>query len=228
MDQLVNNSVADSPLVMAGVIAYTLLWTATYVFVIWRGFKDKSYGVPLVNICLNISWEFIFSWIYPDPNMTRTWLYRFWFIPDVIIIWQLWKYGRENQVIPEIKKYFHTNVIVTLILSYLCIWTFIHFYKDPTGTEIAFYINAWMSIGYVFMFFNRRDLRGISLPAAWCKMLGTGIASIVVHFTYSIIKPDKPTWGILELSFITIFIFDVIYIYLITKRAKEIGHKFWP
>lgn len=213
-------SAADSPWIMAGVIAYCLLWTATYVLVIIKGFREKTYGIPMMNICLNFSWEFIFSFVYPDPNPVRTWLYRFWFIPDILILYQLIRYGRENQSIPEIRENFNLAWISTLVLSFLFIYLFVEFYGDTTGTEVAFLINAWMSIGFVFMYFFRRDRRGLSLPAAWTKMLGTAIASVVVHEAYTIIRPDKKPWGLLELTFLTIFIFDVLYIALLSRPPK--------
>jgi len=212
----------NSPWIMAGVVAYTLLWTAAYVLIIIKGFKDRSYGVPMVALCLNFSWEFLFSFVWPDSNMVRTWLYRFWFIPDAVIVWQLFRYGREAQVIPEVRKYFPAWTTVSMILSFLTIYCFVEFYRDRTGTEIAFLINTWMSIAFVFFYFNRRDLRGISIPAAWCKMLGTAITGVVVHFAYPIIRPDKQPWGLLELCAGIILAFDLLYIRLITRRSAEL------
>src|ERR1700741_426005 len=40
-----------------------VLWTIAYIMIIWRSYKDKTYGVPFVAICTNISWEFVFTFI---------------------------------------------------------------------------------------------------------------------------------------------------------------------
>ena len=32
-----------------------LFWTLTYVLVIRQGFRDRTYGMPLVALCANIS-----------------------------------------------------------------------------------------------------------------------------------------------------------------------------
>jgi len=54
----------DILLVSSGV-----LWTVTYLLIIRRGFLDHTYGMPLVALCANLSWEFIFSFVFPtDPS----------------------------------------------------------------------------------------------------------------------------------------------------------------
>ena len=42
-----------------------IFWTLTYVPIIWRGFLDQTYGMPLAALCANLSWEFIFSFVHP-------------------------------------------------------------------------------------------------------------------------------------------------------------------
>ncbi len=42
-----------------------IFWTITYILIIQRGLRDHTYGMPLVALCANISWEFIFSFILP-------------------------------------------------------------------------------------------------------------------------------------------------------------------
>jgi hypothetical protein len=42
-----------------------IFWILTYVFIISKGFKDKTFGMPLIALCANISWEFIFSFVFP-------------------------------------------------------------------------------------------------------------------------------------------------------------------
>jgi hypothetical protein len=42
-----------------------VLWTITYLLIIRRGVLDRTYGMPLVALCANLSWEFIFSFVFP-------------------------------------------------------------------------------------------------------------------------------------------------------------------
>ena len=48
------------PLTIVGVLMFGL-WTLAYIFIIRKAYKDKTYGIPIVDGCLNVSWEFVFS-----------------------------------------------------------------------------------------------------------------------------------------------------------------------
>ncbi len=52
-----------------------LFWTVTYLLIIRRGFRDQTYGMPLVALCANLAWEFIFSspsaWSHPTLRQHR-------------------------------------------------------------------------------------------------------------------------------------------------------------
>ena len=65
-----------------------IAWTITYIALVYRGIKDKSYGMPLVPLALNIAWEITFSLIYP-PHTTgglATAINTVWMICDVGIV----------------------------------------------------------------------------------------------------------------------------------------------
>jgi len=98
---------------LIGAVGY-LLWLVAYVLVIRQGKRDKTYAIPLLPICLNFTWEFMDSWVLPDPVSFWKWIDRAWFLLDVAILGQLLRYGRKEQVIPEMKRYFYPVVAVTL------------------------------------------------------------------------------------------------------------------
>ena len=81
---------------------YTLLmlgsgifWSATYLLIIRRSILDQTYGMPLFALCANISWEFIFSFIYP-PSIIQHVVNLVWFSLDVVILMQLLRYGSRE------------------------------------------------------------------------------------------------------------------------------------
>lgn len=45
-----------------------ICWTIIYRALIYRGFKVKSYGMPLAAFALNIDWEITYSLIYPPHS----------------------------------------------------------------------------------------------------------------------------------------------------------------
>src|SRR4051794_33899273 len=95
-----------------------LFWIITYILIIKRGFQDKQYGMPMVAICANISWEFIFLFIFPNDDRQKI-ITSAWFVLDIIIMIQYLIFGRK-----EFKKYisvklFYTSFFITLGVSFL-------------------------------------------------------------------------------------------------------------
>ena len=72
-----------------------LFWSITYILSIGRGFKDKTYGMPLAALCANISWEGMFYFIYPH-SPPQLYIDYAWFLIDVFILMQFLKYGRSE------------------------------------------------------------------------------------------------------------------------------------
>ena len=90
-----------------------LFWTLTYVLVIRQGFRDRTYGMPLVALCANISWEFIFSVVRPQPGGAQI-VYVVWFCFDVVIAYTALRYGpREFPGLP--RSVFYLGFAATLV-----------------------------------------------------------------------------------------------------------------
>jgi hypothetical protein len=67
----------------------------TYFFIISKGFKDKTYGMPLIALCANISWEFIFSFILPSST-PQLFINYLWFGLDCVIVFQFFRYYKNE------------------------------------------------------------------------------------------------------------------------------------
>lgn len=212
---------------LVGAVGY-VLWLVAYVLVIRKGRADKTYAIPMVPICLNFAWEFMDSWVLPDPVAFWEWIDRAWFLLDVAILAQLLRYGRGEMTVPEIKNSFYVVAVATLLLAFFGQYTFVISFHDSLGFIAAFVINLIMSILFLFFYFQRRDLRGLSYGAAWCKMFGTGLASIQCVFLFPLIHPLAPVayaelglYSFFHFMFVTIFVFDLIYVVLLTRaRAR--------
>ena len=76
-------------------VASGLLWTAVYALIIRRGFKEKTYGMPVAALCANLAWEFVFSFIYrwdPPQNVINV----VWLLFDLVILYQVIRYGTRK------------------------------------------------------------------------------------------------------------------------------------
>jgi hypothetical protein len=198
--------------IVAGIIA-DVLWMLAYVFAIRAGFRDHTYGVPMLAVCLNFSWEFVFSIIIRPNSKLRLTLTLLWLAIDSVILYQLLRWGAADQL-PAIQRHFVPVVIGTLILAVIGHLTFYRTYEDPGGQEDAFAINLIMSVLFVFLFLGRPDMRGLSYATAWLKMIGTLILSVG---NFIIMRTEAKKYGFFFFLFATIFLFDLIYVCLMAQ-----------
>ncbi|MEO4054454.1 hypothetical protein [Solibacillus sp. CAU 1738] len=189
-----------------------LFWIVTYMLIIFRGFRDQAYGMPMVAICANISWEFIFAFIYPINDLQQK-ITMIWFALDIVILMQYLIYGRK-----EFKKYlsrklFYSSFFITLGFCFFIILLITHETHDYEGKYIAFSQNLMMSGLFISLLFFRGNLKGQSLAIAIFKMLGTLCISIAA---YMYIKTSFFT-----IISISILFYDCMYICLVYKLYRK-------
>ncbi len=195
------------------------LWVVTYAFVIWRGFKDKTYGVPMFAIALNFSWEILFAFVWPVTPWVWRLLDKGWLLPDVIIVFQLLRFGRDRQANPELRKHFFLVCAVIFLVGLCGQYSFTRSFPDRMGLLTAFVINLVMSILFIPFYFARQAQggAGLSRVVAWTKMLGTLGTSIEMHFVIPKVDPEMvDTWFLTFLSAAILF-FDLFYVYLVSR-----------
>jgi len=144
-----------------------VLWTVTYLLIIRRGFLDHTYGMPLVAFCANLSWEFIFSFVFPHGPVQRP-VNIVWFSLDLIILYQLLHFGpREFPRLP--KRHFYGMVALALLTAFFTVVSITLEFEDFDGAYSAFGQNLMMSVLYIVMLYSRGSLRGQSLSIALTK-----------------------------------------------------------
>ncbi len=197
-------------------LAGGIFWILAYLFIISKGFKDRSYCMPLIALCVNISWEFIFSFGFPSspPQLFINYL---WFGLDAIIVFQFFKY-HKNEFPGLSSRKIYTAFGLLTITAFSAILSGAVFLGDLKGVYTAFGQNLLMSVLFIAMFFKRGNtLRGQSIFIAAFKMLGTGLTSI--HFY--LFEPVSQSSIVLPFLFISIFFFDLLYVALVLKQYKK-------
>jgi hypothetical protein len=198
-----------------------LFWSITYILIIRRGFKDKTYGMPLAALCANISWEGIFSFIYPH-SPPQIYINYVWFLIDTVIVMQFLKYGRSE--FPALsKKIFISMLLLALATCFGLVFSITREFNDWQGAYAAFGQNLMMSVLFIVLLFNRNDLRGQSMFIALFKMLGTAIICLAFY----LYQPISQGSFILQFLFISIFIYDLIYVILIYQKSREQNIPVW-
>ncbi len=198
-----------------------LFWSLTYILIIRRGLKDKTYGMPLAALCANISWEAIFSFIYP-PSIPQLYINYIWLFLDIFIVLQFLKFGKsEFRVLSN--KQFYTMFLLVLITAFGFVFSISYEFSDWKGAYAAFGQNLMMSILFIAMLFRRDDLRGQSIFIALFKMIGTTLSSLAFYF-YSPITQGSI---LLPFLFVSIFVYDLIYTVMVYQKYREQGISLW-
>src|SRR5215208_4036681 len=164
-------------------------WSATYIATIRKAKRDRTYGIPVLNTCLNFSWELTFSlnllgglpkFIFPLQLGHLLWL-----IPNSINVFQTWKYGADIEKNPWVKRHFRLVLVLTLPLAFFLLYTFHRYTRDVYGVASSWIINVMMSWLFIKMLNDRRNdiaadrtIRGLSLPAAVFKLIGNGAGAL--------------------------------------------------
>jgi hypothetical protein len=192
-------------------------WFLAYGFIIAQSHRDKATGMPVLALCLNCGWELLGSFVWENPIPLWRWFYRTWLALDVAIFIQAWLYGPRLQPIREVRRHFHSLLLVTLAFATFGQWAFTRTFQDPLGFITAFAINLVMSARFIGLYFERPDGRGLSYPAAWLKMLGTLCTSIECFYFLPVIHPHKDSFLFPHFLYVSIFILDVLYISLLHR-----------
>jgi hypothetical protein len=194
-------------------------WTLTYVLIIRRGFLDETYGMPLVALCANISWESIFSFVHPHGPVQRL-VNIVWFSLDLIVLFQLLRYG-PREFTDLSKRTFYAIFGLALATSLCAVLVVTREFGDWDGAYSAFGQNLLMSVLFVAMLRARGAPRGQSVPIAVFKMLGTGLAS-AAFYLYS---PLSEGSVLLPFLYVATLVFDLIYVVAMVRAQRSVEER---
>jgi hypothetical protein len=196
-------------------VASGIFWTITYLLIIKRGFQDKACGMPMAALCLNISWEFLFSFVF-IPNPVQRAINIAWFVLDLAIVIQYLRYERARRAADWSASFFYAAFAAILATAFFTVLLATREFSNPGGYYTAFGQNLLMSILFIRMLLDRKDLAGQSLYIGAAKMLGTLCVSVTV---FLIIPGSTLTvffaWSIL--------FFDLAYIGLYILKSRRLG-----
>ena len=147
---LANNEyqVAEPPYWHAKVVpdAFTalsgLLWSVSYILMTVKSFRDKSYSMPIYCLCLNITWEAVYGFVY-GPGLVNQIVFAQWMIVDLFLFYATVKFGKQEwQHQPLVAR----NLLwIILAGCTICLWLHLAVaatFVPHVGRRIVFF-TAW-------------------------------------------------------------------------------------
>lgn len=203
----------DQVLIVGGVGG--IFWTIAYILIIRRAFIDKTYGVPIVVLCANVSWEFIFSFVYP-PSLAQWLVNVVWFTLDVIIVFTYLRFGKKDftHLLPQ--SMFYLTFGLLLLASFTLVLTSVPEFGDVRGMYSAFFIDLVMSVLFIVMMLQRGSIAGQSFYIGLFKWLGSAGYTIVFYSFF-------PNSAFLLTMFVLTFVFNLTYAIMLFLFIREKG-----
>ena len=227
----------DAPLAMPLNSICGLCWTITYILIIKRGFQDKSYGMPMWPLAINISWEFIYSFVAPVSPPRIVEVHIVWFLFDCIIVYQLLRYWKNHITGVSDKAFyaytalaFVTSFIGVLFLQYdmITLRGVIDGFPEGFGIHYsAFGSNVIMSILFINMLWARNDVSGQSIYIGLAKGIGTAMAALRNFLYPEVATLPNSNELLFPFFYLAIITFDIIYIILLYRKCRALNVNPW-
>lgn len=226
-----------------------VFWLIAYILIIYRGFKDRSYGMPIVALCGNLAWELIFglgiesgcpaSWSSCPGTVIQVRNF-IWLLFDFVILYTVLKYGR-HYFTGALQRFFTPIVIGGIGVAFVLIYTIIQEFwiRNIWGVAIdgqvpeflslrvqggsyytGFGLNMMMSILFVFMMMRRNSVEGQSVYIAISKWLGSLAA-------YGFMLADGIQTPVVNVLYAVVFVFDVFYVWQVYAQCRAEGINPW-
>jgi hypothetical protein len=201
---------------------FNLLWLALYVLAIRRGFRDKSFGIPMVALWFNINFDIIDTFILPAYPL-QIGINLIYLALEMVILYQLVRFWRSD--FPDLSAcQFYVNLILSAVGSFALMMAFIHEVHDIPELRTAWVEVLINSALFVAMFYRRPQLLGQSIYIGLAKLVAT--APLLVTFT-RFPYPGFENSILLPVVYVGIFVLDLYYVILIYLRSRQLGINPW-
>jgi hypothetical protein len=161
-------------------VAGGALWFLTYGLLIRVQARDRTFGMPLVAVGVNLAWEFTYAAIHPYPHGLQP-VIVVWVLLDLVIVYQTLRYAPA--AFPDLPwAAVYGTLALSAAIGLPLVLTIGDAFGDAWGVHAAYLDNLMFSALYLAMLHGRRSTRGQSLGIAVTKLAGTGLISLAFAF----------------------------------------------
>lgn len=215
-----------------------ICWMLAYLAIIYRGFKDRTCGMPVVALAANLSWEATYSFFLDPWGDYAHVLSIPLFVIDLVIAAQCLIYGGKDFTIPFVRKYFKGIFLAAVAIAFPIVYLGFYELHDPAGEYTGFAVNCMMSLLFVAMLLGRDGVCGQSLNIAVLKWLGTLFAYMATALTVTtdfahqwpaslsafvvgtVTHTSYPLTPLINVLYLVVFCADILYIALLYSRLS--------
>ena len=199
-------------------------WIIAYALMTRRGIKDRSYGMPVTALCVNLSWEFHFTFLTDLPVKScipKALLLLF----DLGVLYTYLRYGRDDFDWPILKKRFLSFFALILAVSFTLHYFFVTSFHDRGGM-----VTLWVMILYstllIVMLIRRNSVKGQSLYIGFFILTGDISGYVIMLYLQQHVQKEIPlAW--IHASLTYVLLAHISYILLYYHVARRDGINPW-
>lgn len=201
-------------------LACGVLWLIAYCLIIRRGFRERTYGMPLIPLCANFAYEILFGFVWPDDYPVYI-VNIIWAGFDSIMVYQYLRYGLSEWPDHYPKRWFYPTFLTVFAMALIGISTLTLDTHDTHGGNFTGWgAQLLLSAGCITMLLRRNSPKGQSMYIALARTLGT--ASLI----YAQESYERPLM-FLRFIYIASPILDIAYMVLLHRICKAQGISPW-
>lgn len=183
-----------------------VFWIIAYFEILRITEKEKIISIPLFSLCNNLTWELIYSFLFPVTGIFL-FINILWLVLDIFIFFTSIKYLLNSKNVN--RKIVLFQILLYFIMSHVIILGTHYLFNDVAGALSGMIVNFIMSYLFIYFYFKPDRKLGQSVIISISKMLGTAIASLLLLENYELSFANL-YWYILCFG---IFFMDNIYCY---------------
>ncbi len=203
--------------VLAGISS--LCWLSLYVVACWRGIKEKTFLIPMAAVALNITWEFLFGFVWtptePYYNVLQMWINRAWCVMDVVILATCFMYGPASA-----QRALWRGFTLLAVAAAVAVLGSFYYVSDTAEHQLiqfqavsAFVMNVVMSVLFIQSRLSNWLRR--SLVIAGSKWIGTAAITLVYFLPTD--SPHTDYYPVIQACGVACFFLDGYFTYLTVK-----------
>ncbi len=198
-------------------------WVLLYVVAVCYGVRQKNYAIPAFAVPFNLGWEFLTSFVIPNPVSAWMWVNRVWLLIDCVLVAQtLYFAGRQLGAEPA-RQRFYWSFAFLVCFSIASQYGYVLTFRDTLGYEVAFVIDVLMSMLFIQRYYAQRDNSSLAYAIAWLKLFGNLGVSIQTWVLFPQIHPETPSFAFFHVLYATLFVLDAFYIGLLTRARFSVA-----
>lgn len=202
-----------------------LCWSGVYWQMWRRGVRDQSFGMPLVALCVNITWEIVFTFFSDGPMPVKV-VNGLWLGLDLAVLATLLRFGRGDYASAFVRNAFFPLVAAVFAVAALVVPAFKVAFADTTGGISATFTTMLLSALLVAMLVRRDNVRGQSIYIGLLVLFGDVAGWAMNHIAHAEVQPNIPILWV-NAANACIVACNLVYLDLYRRICRRDGVPLW-